>query len=155
MYKLLYNPLSRKGHGYESVKKLEKKLKRKKITFEEINLLDIVDKEKEYLSSINAEDIIVIIGGDGTIHQIVNRIKGLVIPNRIFMYRAGRGNDFSREHKGKLFEITEEIEDLPTFKCDNDEEIIFLNGIGMGIDAEVCRVQAENALKNIKESYFH
>lgn len=154
MYVILYNPLSNKNKGLESAKKLEKRLSKKHEKFNTIDLLTLEGKEKSFLDTIDKEDIIALVGGDGTLHRFVNAISTLEIPNRIFMYRAGRGNDFSRDHKGKFFEITNDLKNLPRLSFLN-EKVLFINGVGIGIDAAVCEGQIANAQIELKESYFH
>ncbi len=153
MFLILYNPLSNKGNFKKNLLKVEKILSRKKEKYDTVNLLDINGKEKEFITNLDISTNLVIVGGDGTIHQVINRVKGIEIKNKVFFYQGGRGNDFSRGHKGKFFEITNEIKALPLAKF-NEKEIIFLNGIGMGVDAKVCEAQILNAKNNIKESYF-
>lgn len=153
LYIVLYNPLSSKGQGRKRCLKLERKLKRKHQKFESFDLLGIVGRESEFIKSVDPKDIVVIVGGDGTLHQFINRTRNYVIPNRIFMYRAGRGNDFSREHKGRFFEITDELKALPKISY-LDKEDLFINGVGIGIDAAVCNGQIQNAMIGLKQSYF-
>lgn len=153
MYIILFNPLSKKGKCLEEVRKFEKKLTKKKIPYETYNLLDIDGRERDFIAGLNEEDIAVIVGGDGTLHFIVNKIRGYEIKCKVFLYTAGSGNDFSRGHKGKFFEITKEIVDLPTVTV-NGEETVFINGVGMGIDAAVCYQQYANMKIGKQESYF-
>lgn len=153
MYILLYNPLSNKGCGESKYLKVAKKLAKKKQDYKGYSLLDINGKEAEFLVSLNKEDIIVIIGGDGTLHQVVNRIKHLNLENRIFFCKGGSGNDFSRDHKGTMFEITRELKHLPKLIIDG-KETTFINGAGMGIDAAVCQRVNEQGKLGIEESYF-
>ena len=69
------------------------------------------------------------------------------------MYRSGRGNDFARGNKGKFFEITNLVKNLPKANI-NGTNHYFLNGLGIGIDALTCKKQADNFLIGKKESYF-
>lgn len=155
MYIVLYNPLSNKGRGKQVCSKLERFLKRKKESFKTYNLIELVGKEEEHINGLKSEDKIVLVGGDGTLHQFINRTRNFAIRNLIYMYRAGSGNDFSRGHKkGRFFEITNEIKALPRVKYNNKYDI-FLNGVGIGIDAAVCEKKLENELTGLKQSYFN
>lgn len=150
MYYLLYNPLSMKGKSISVAKKLSLKLSKKKIENDILSLIDIQPRIEEMIKNVSSDDTVVLIGGDGTLHQTINKLKNVTIPCRVMMYKAGSGNDFARGHKGKLFDITKEVTDLPTLFM-NNQEIKFINGIGMGIDAMVCDEVNNN---NKKESYF-
>ncbi len=152
MYYLLYNPMSNAGKTAKSILKLEKELHKKGHSTFKINLLELkeINKVKE---SIKEEDILVIAGGDGTLHRLVNHHLFNELNNRVFMYRSGRGNDFCRGHKGKFFEITKEIKSLPQIIY-ADKKSYFINGVGMGIDALTCKVQMDNFYSGKKESYF-
>lgn len=153
MYYILYNPKSNSGKTKKSVLKLQKKLSKRNIDSYLVNLFEL-DKVLDIKSKLVDSDIIVIAGGDGTLHRLVNNQLFSSLKNRIFMYRSGRGNDFSRGHKGDFFEITDEIKNLP-YLVNNEKKSKFLNGIGVGIDALTCQKQMENFYSGVKESYFN
>lgn len=153
LYYLLFNPRANAGNTISTVVKLAKKLEKKKNTCQLVNLLveeDIIEAKKK----LKYDDIIVIIGGDGTLHHIINHKLFSDITNKIYLYKAGRGNDFSRGHKGKFFEITKELKNLPHVVTNGNLKSNFVNGIGVGIDAYTCKAQIDNADRGIKESYF-
>lgn len=150
MHYLLYNPLAKLGKCERSLKKIKKYFSKKKIEIQEYSVIDIDDFKDELLAKIKEDDSIVIIGGDGTLHHLLEVIDFKQVPCSIFMYKAGSGNDYARGHKGKLFEITNEVKDLPYYIA-NGNKYSFLNGVGMGIDAAVCN-EVENGSK--KEGYF-
>lgn len=152
MFVILYNPKSFNDTLKVSLK-LKKKLEKKHETAEIKNIIDLNDKFDSFLSETPLTDKIVIVGGDGTIHRFINNIRGIELKHRFFLYESGRGNDFSRGHKGKFFEITEEIKNLPTCEFAGNKHS-FINGMGIGIDAAVCHEQNKNIKKNTKESYY-
>ena len=85
--------------------KYVKKFNKKGISSEIVNLLTI--NERDFLYRLNADDAVVLIGGDGTYHQFFNHIYPLKPKCRVFALSCGRGNDFARDYKKKkMFEIT-------------------------------------------------
>ncbi len=153
MYRVLYNPLSAGNKCYKYLNRLEKRLKKEKAEYSVINILSLQGDVLEYTKTLNPNDIIIIVGGDGTVHRIINSISNIYFPNRVFLYKAGNGNDYCRGHKGNYFEITNEIKDLPKLHI-NGQERVFINGVGMGIDAEVCDEIEKVRVVNKKPSYF-
>lgn len=152
MYYILYNPKSNSGKTAKQIVKFAKKLEKKGNRCELVNLLTLTDYDT-IRSNVKEDDLIVIAGGDGTLHRVVNTKQFQTLNNKIYMYRCGRGNDFARDHKGKFFEITELVKNLPIVKINGKEEF-FLNGLGVGIDALTCEKQMQNYLIGKKESYF-
>ena len=154
MYYILYNEKSNQGRAVKVAAKLYKKLSKKNET-RLISVFDILGREKEYIAELNPEDIIVVIGGDGTFHQFVNAIKPNKINCRVFALASGTGNDFSRDYnRKKMFEITHLINDLPLLTINNEKEYVFLNGAGIGVDSMVCHEQDAVAKRGEKSSYF-
>lgn len=99
----------------------------------------------EFFSALDAEDKVIICGGDGTLNRFVNDTRSIEIKNEILYFAAGSGNDFLRDvekEKGKPFRINEYIKDLPSVTV-NGKESLFLNAIGFGIDGYCCEVGDE------------
>ena len=128
----------------------------------EVKIFDIIKiKDSQNLvSQMDIEkDIVLLIGGDGTLTNITNKIYNIKPLPKIYAYKAGTGNDFLRSlkikqdvqiiHK-KYYLISPYITNLPTIKFKNDQdEWSFLNGIGFGIDAVIAKkVNDEKMLKN-------
>lgn len=134
MYYLLFNSLS--GSAKKGIKSISKHCKKKKI---ETKLFSILDSNivNEVLKTASKDDSIVILGGDGTLNAFIQNELVKESVARIMLYKAGSGNDFARDHKGKLIDITEEVKNTPYYII-NDKRFNFLNGVGMGIDACVC-----------------
>lgn len=140
MYYILYNPLSNGGRSIEITEKLKTKLSKNGSICEGKNIIDISKKVDSFLASLNKEDKIIIVGGDGTLHYFVNAIRNINYENEVYLYKGGTGNDFSREFKNKeIINISSYIKDLPTYKINgNDLEEVFINGVGFGLDGAVC-----------------
>jgi diacylglycerol kinase family enzyme len=119
------------------------------------------------MSKLTSDDVITILGGDGTLNRFVNETAGLDNPARLFYYPSGTGNDFyadlsSEEPLGPI-EITELMKGLPTVTVDGSD-YKFINGVGYGIDGYCCEVgdkmHAEGKVPNytsiaIKGLLFH
>lgn len=154
MYYLLYNEKSNHGKAKKTAHKLYKRLiKHNDVEFLSIYLIN--GKEKEFIMSKKKDDCIVLIGGDGTVHQFINRIRSIEITCRVFLKSCGRGNDLARDYKRhRMFEITELCKQLPTLKVNQNKEYAFINGVGMGVDSLVCQQQIQNSKTQTRESYF-
>lgn len=146
MYYVLYNPKSG-GFKTKRLLKLEKYLKKKGLEYKLLNYLEI--KLEQIIENTKADDFLVIAGGDGTINHYLSEESRDRLKARVLLYKAGSGNDFAREHKGFLVDITSELQNAPYYILDNEKHY-FINGVGMGIDAAVC--DAVN--KNSDGSYF-
>lgn len=156
MIKILYNPLSSNGKSMEIVDKVISQFKELNKEYELINVTEINDTE-EFISTFNDEDEFILIGGDGTLHRLANRITPYLrqgkIKNKLFLYRAGTGNDFSRdvkkEIKDNMVYLNDHLRYLPTIEF-NGESRFFVNGVGLGIDALICKMVNESEDKSTK-----
>lgn len=155
-YILLYNPLSKRGKTNDINKKLTKYLNKKGHTVSSGSLLDIKDVGA-YINSLKDDDNIVILGGDGTIHYLANAIADYDIKQNIYaVKKAGTGNDFVRSIKGKekLVLINKYLKDLPKVKNDDLPENLFVNSIGIGLDAAVCDMVNASRKGKSDSNYF-
>ena len=137
-YVVLYNPLANNGRAEEAARKLENIL-----TDGEIRYVDIAALGSFYDFFISCDDdcIVILTGGDGTLHHFVNDTRGLKIKQKIYYYGAGSGNDFlndlGKERGDAPFDIKEYISDLPIVRV-NGKEYRFVNNVGYGIDGYAC-----------------
>lgn len=153
---ILYNDSSNRGRPIKEALRLEKKISKQKKEFVTKSILEIGDKMLDFHNNLTEKDELILIGGDGTLHNFFNQIAPNKINYRVFVKGCGRGNDFARDYKKhKLFEITHLVNDLPTIIINEKETHTFINGIGMGIDSMVCAKQLSNARLKIKQSYFN
>lgn len=99
-----------------------------------------------FFSGLEAEDRIVIAGGDGTLNRFINDTQGLDIRQEILYYPSGSGNDFAHDlgkAKGDAaFSVGEYLQNLPQVTV-NGKTYRFLNGVGFGIDGYCCEVGDE------------
>lgn len=154
MFLILYNPFSRNGANTNVVEKVVRKMKRKNESVRVKSLLEIEDK-KEFLEKLDPETKIIIVGGDGTLNRVANELRGIEKLPEIYLYKAGTGNDFRRSlrNKKKLTRIDQYLINLPEVSF-RDENIVFLNGIGLGFDALVCHTVEESKKKKNKLNFF-
>lgn len=151
---ILYNPLSSNGTSKKHVHIIEEILKKDNKEYEIIDLVEASKNINEYAGKIHRDDSMIIVGGDGTLHRFVNGIKHIQNNSKVFLYRGGTGNDFSRDFpKVKLIDITENIKNLPTVTIGRTEEL-FLNGCGFGVDGDVCLMVNDKANKKKGLNYF-
>lgn len=154
---ILYNPLSRNGKNVKVVYKLKSKLEKNGLTVRAVNLLTIEDVE-DFIYAHNNIESFIIIGGDGTLNRLVNSIRGMKINPNIYLYKAGTGNDFLRsldkkKDKYGFIDVKEYLENLPEVFY-NEEEDLFLNGVGVGLDGLVCHKVNNSAHRKNKFNYF-
>lgn len=151
---ILYNPLSRNGKNIKYVKKLTAYLIKQNRQVETYSLLEIDDVDQFVLAHQTSERVI-IVGGDGTLNRFANRIYGLDIKQDIYMYQAGTGNDFIRslKTKKKLVPIKQYLANLPKVIVNNQEQL-FLNGAGLGLDGYVGYLVNAGQGKKNKANYF-
>jgi len=137
---IFFNPLSKSGETVKNINKIAKEIRRDTKDINLVNLLEVNDVD-QILESIGLESEIIITGGDGTLHHLVNTIQGKNITRPILYYSAGTGNDFYRSikknSKSKLINITPYLFELPSYAI-NGEPRKFLNGCGIGFDALVA-----------------
>lgn len=154
LYYLLYNCKVGRKNVIKKIEKIHKKISKKydcyKIDLDEIKL-----KETTFINGCDENDIVILCGGDGTLDQFLNSIRDANVICKMFFYSCGSGNDFARDYKKQKFiDITNLKESLPTVKINNQESYLFVNGVGMGVDAVVCRSKAQYRFSEISKSYF-
>ena len=134
---LLYNPLSRNGKHEKFIHHIIKTLKKDGRPVVSYSILAIDDVDL-FLAGCNEDDRIIIVGGDGTINHLANRIYHLNYTQELCMYQAGTGNDFVRslKTKNKVVPIKEYLKSLPTVQY-QEKKRYFLNGVGGGLDGMI------------------
>lgn len=136
---VLYNPLSGGGKGEEIARQLKGTLKEETTEFVDLCNLDVV----QFIGGLEADDKIVLCGGDGTVNQFARKLKENIPENDILYYATGTGNDFWTDlglKKGDApVKINEYLKNLPTVYV-NGEAYPIINGVGYGIDGYCCEV---------------
>ena len=137
---VIYNPLAGNGTAEEDAELLQ-------MVFDEnLECYDMtrITNYAAFLSGLEKDDYLMIVGGDGTLNRFVNDTSGMEITQEIFYYPSGSGNDFAREMdtSGNPFEITQYLKNLPSVEV-KGKTYHFINGVGFGIDGYCCQVGDE------------
>ena len=137
---VIYNPLAGNGKAKEDAQLLQMLLD------EELEYYDMtrITNYGAFISGMEREDYLVIVGGDGTLNRFVNDTNGLEIAQEIVYYPTGTGNDFAKDvgMGENPLPITAYLKDLPTVEV-NGKRYRFINGVGFGIDGYCCEVGDE------------
>ncbi len=138
---VFFNSLAGNGTSFDEVKaELCKTVSDQKV------FCDVKDGYRDVISSLDADDYLVICGGDGTLNRFINEIDGMEFDNDVLYFASGNGNDFARdigkENREAPYSIKEHIRDLPVVTV-NGKSYRFLNGVGYGIDGYCCQVGDE------------
>ena len=137
MVYILYNPYANNGDGEKGVDEVRAALAGKKPELCDLTRIDV----NAFLNGLTGEDEVILCGGDGTIHQVVNRLRGVCPAVPVRLWRFGTGNDFIRDTaespSAKSVLLNEHMKNLPYAEVDGERHW-FLNGCGGGVDALVC-----------------
>ena len=148
---ILFNPLANGGHGTKGLETVQAAFAAEAAESIDITTLDT----GAFLTSLTGEDKVILCGGDGTIHRLVNSLAGAVPAVPIYVWRFGTGNDFLRDTALKSDDrvlLNSYIRNLPRADF-NGTTHRFLNGCSLGVDAVVCAMMEENRLKPKKSGY--
>jgi diacylglycerol kinase family enzyme len=141
---LLYNPLANNSQGEALKDSVIEQLKGKYQDFQTVNVINL--DAKEFLAKLSKDDIVVLVGGDGTLNHFANEVYNKTLPCPFYLYKGGNGNDFLRDVADKVVDnlilVNEYVKKLPRVII-NGTETRFVNGIGFGIDGMVCQVADE------------
>lgn len=143
----IVNPISGNGSG---IKKLNKICKELPMDYE-VFITEYPGHAKNIMKQIpNDPALILIIGGDGTIHEVIEQIHNK--PITIGVIPAGSGNDYSR-HFGAFSNAQQIISWLENPKSKIIDlgimqgKYAFINNGGIGFDAFVVRSVNQSKLK--------
>lgn len=126
---ILYNPKSKNSRANIQTHKLLKKYKTNKIPFRLKSILKIRDITT-YLDSHPEYDNVILLGGDGTINKLVNKIVDYDLKQDIYIKKNGSGNDFLRTLKKQDSSPLYIMENT----LDDTRKHYFINGTGYGLD---------------------
>lgn len=136
---VLYNPLAGNGKGEEDARLLEVILQEDLLFYDMTRITNYA----AFLNGLEAEDYLIIAGGDGTLNRFVNDTEGLQINRQILYFPVGTGNDFakdlSRDGSTAPRPINWYIKDLPTVEV-KGRKYRFLNAVGFGLDGYCCQI---------------
>lgn len=105
----------------------------------------------DFFDGLQPKDAVVLAGGDGTLNYLANAMADRSIRQRVYLYKAGTGNDFlhdifgHRAPEDTLLDVSEYVTNLPTVSV-KGKLYRFLNNVSFGIDGWVCgRARDERA----------
>lgn len=93
---ILYNPCA----GGPETEKAVKALQDANEGAVAINICRIISY-KTFFNGLDPNDTVILCGGDGTLNRFVNDVNGMNIPNKLYYYPTGTGNDFARGCRAK------------------------------------------------------
>jgi len=129
---ILYNSLSNNQIEPEYIQQARKEQSEQHI-IQDVVGLDYV----AFFDHLKEEDSVTLVGGDGTIHYLVNALGDYPLKNKIYLVPAGSGNDFFRDvatdANQKQVLLNPYLSHLPVVEVAGMKKR-FINGIGFGID---------------------
>ena len=128
----VFNPLAKNNTGHLITEE-----------FQLANLYDCTDHSSmlELEKKLKQDDIIYLIGGDGTVHYLLNNYNYL-FNYELRFYKNGSGNDFYRSLNTK-----------ENYYYTINNQYHFINSFGLGFDALVCQ-KVNQETKKTKLSYI-
>lgn len=163
MYIFIVNPVSGSGKGRKVWKKIQRKLIKLDIPYRSFytkktgHAFDLTKQLTElYRDKISA---IIVIGGDGTIHEVVNGLANY--PHIPFSaISAGSGNDFCRGFGiprrpmaalNHILRAHRRRCDVGVYQFKRKVSPIgyFINGLGVGFDGEVAQLTNQSSYKRL------
>ncbi len=135
---ILYNPKANNEHNDFNIKYETGEPER--ATVQKICLigLDVC----EFAKTLTQNDRVIICGGDGTVCHFANDAYGIDFPCPVCVIRSGTGNDFLNDigqlDNKKLIDVREYFKNLPIVEV-NGKKLHYINGVGFGLDGEVCK----------------
>ncbi|WP_427814476.1 diacylglycerol/lipid kinase family protein [Enterococcus sp. 22-H-5-01] len=179
-YHILINPAAGSGNGAKKAEKIiqlmdagnytytpyytEKPGDEREIVARLSELLSVWSPTCEQDHVDTSFHLLIVIGGDGTLHEVVNQFYLLGIERPVSYVPAGSGNDFARgiglsRDPQKTFEqIVSATQPQPinVFHYDEkirDEQGIVLNNIGIGLDALIVATTNASTSKKLLNKY--
>jgi len=159
-YYFIVNPNSGNGSGMNVWNKAEKLLIQKHVDYSiyfTTGHLDAMNKAAEITSDLKEETAVVVVGGDGTIDEVLNGLN-LDAPVIFGFIPSGSGNDLGRSlgmNDGVESAVRKIIDepyvigmDFGVLELPYGKERRFAVSCGIGFDAAVCHSIEQSTLKN-------
>ncbi|MCD8321754.1 MAG: acylglycerol kinase family protein [Oscillospiraceae bacterium] len=133
---ILYNPHACSGNGYAGVQKVVDSLWPERPEVRDITQTDI----RPFLTGLGTEDQVILCGGDGTLHFVINALDGTAPAVPVYVWWFGTGNDFLRDVRPtngvRKARLNDYMQRLPTVEV-NGEARRFLNNSSFGLETGV------------------
>lgn len=177
-YHLLINQSSGSGNGGKTAKKITALIQKKGLLYttyyttyagEEEEIVQRLCKDAlqpwdDQLDETSSFPLLVVLGGDGTLHQVVNAIQKIDQHIPVAYIPAGSGNDFARgvglplEAEKAFWHIfkTPAPQTIPVISYEEratNESGIAVNNVGIGLDAAIVAATNESAAKKHLNKY--
>ena len=142
MIYILHNPKAGGGRHPVDDSRIMAHFPENGAAYEVKSVLDI-PSYPEFFDGLQPEDTVVLAGGDGTLNYLANAVEDRSIRQKVYLYKAGSGNDFlhdifgHRAPEDTLLDISEYVTNLPTVSV-KGKLYRFLNNVAFGIDGWVC-----------------
>jgi len=150
-YIVLFNGKADNGTGFENAKKLQDVLKD-----DELEYVDLVGKDDfaAIFKGYAKDQKFILSGGDGTVNYFINHIDEKDIPENLFYYPAGTGNDFyhdisERENTNGIVQVNKYFKNLPVATV-KGKTYKFVDNASFGIDGYCCEKADELKAKSDK-----
>ncbi|MDO4911920.1 MAG: diacylglycerol kinase family lipid kinase [Lactobacillus sp.] len=148
---VIANSMAGGGTARALIPKITRKLRNKEVSYELFETRKF--GHATYLATQLKEDFpVIVVGGDGTLSQVVTGLKNSNKLNSVIYLPAGSGNDFARSF-GIALNPEEALEHALTGQShqvyigkihENGHDTYFTNNLGIGFDAEIVQL-AENS----------
>ncbi|WP_258089333.1 diacylglycerol/lipid kinase family protein [Weissella fangxianensis] len=169
-YSFFINPIAGNGVAKQKWRKLQRYLNEQSIAYRVFYSDGPGAVEDQISQSIYDQASVIIIGGDGTLHEALNGLLKNETPNQampIAYISAGSGNDFARSHQlsddpiQAFKRINHQIDQnnttlLDIGKCldeQTSEVTYFVNNLGIGIDATTVAFANQSKIKRWLNRY--
>lgn len=135
---VIFNPLAGNGKCEEDAHLLEMFLP------DEVQFFDMtrITNYSAFISGMEKDDYLVIVGGDGTLNRFANDTAGVQIEQEILYFPVDTENDFAHDlgkaALGAPFSVTRYLKDLPSVEV-KGKRYRFINAVGFGIDGYCCQ----------------
>lgn len=159
----IVNPKAKNGYGLKIWQKVKVELEKGNLDFH-VYFTKFPGHASEIANNIavasTGKRIVVAVGGDGTIHEVIN---GIMHDSRTILgiIPCGSGNDFARGFRIpedpvlalkqiiQYHEQRREYIDVGKMILNGESEIFFANNMGAGFDAEVASAANKSKFKSI------
>jgi diacylglycerol kinase (ATP) len=145
MLQIILNPTAGGGRASRAIPKLQAALEARKLEYK-LFLTDKAGAARDYTRRLSGNDPIVVVGGDGTLHEVIGSLLEFTdhATRSVGVIPLGTGDDFARGAKIPLTDLEAALDVVANgktrvFDAGRIGSKAFLNGFGSGFDAQVAR----------------